>query len=64
MLYKAGVDVKAAQYLLGHSRININMDIYTYLDESKKQRIKLQNTYQIIKLLVSQKSVNSKIHKK
>jgi len=35
MLYYAGVDVKTAQYLLGHSGINVTMGIYTHLDENK-----------------------------
>ena len=35
MLYYAGVDVKAAQYLLGHSSITITLEIYTHLDASK-----------------------------
>ena len=30
-LYYAGVDVKTAQYLLGHSNIQITLDIYTHL---------------------------------
>lgn len=32
MLYYAGVDIKTAQYLLGHSSIQMTMDIYTHLD--------------------------------
>jgi len=31
MLYNAGVDVKAAQSILGHSSIAVTMDIYTHL---------------------------------
>ncbi len=34
-LYYAGVDVKTAQYLLGHSSIQMTMDIYTHLDENR-----------------------------
>ncbi len=34
-IYYAGVDVKTAQYLLGHSSINITLDIYTHLDKKK-----------------------------
>ena len=36
MLYNAGVDVKAAQEILGHSTINITLDIYTHLNEKQK----------------------------
>jgi len=35
MLFYAGVDVKTAQYLLGHSSITVTMEIYTHLDKSK-----------------------------
>lgn len=34
-LYYAGIDVKSAQYLLGHSSIQLTMDIYTHLDNNK-----------------------------
>lgn len=34
-LYYAGIDVKTAQYLLGHSSIQMTMDIYTHLNEDK-----------------------------
>lgn len=34
-LYYAGIDVKTAQYLLGHSSIQMTMDVYTHLDENK-----------------------------
>jgi len=34
-LYYAGIDVKSAQYLLGHSTIQVTLDIYTHLDKSK-----------------------------
>lgn len=38
MLYEAGVDVKEAQYLLGHANISTTMDTYTHL--SKAQKVK------------------------
>ena len=34
-LYYAGIDIKTAQYLLGHSSIEMTMDIYTHLDTNK-----------------------------
>lgn len=38
MLYDAGVDVKTAQYLMGHKTPEMTMRIYTHLSEQKKQR--------------------------
>ncbi len=35
MLYDAGVDVKIAQRLLGHSSLKMTMDIYTHIRESR-----------------------------
>lgn len=35
MLYDAGVDVKIAQKLLGHSSLKMTMDIYTHIRESR-----------------------------
>ena len=37
ILYNAGVDVKAAQSILGHSSIAITMDIYTHLGAKNKE---------------------------
>lgn len=34
MLYDAGVDVKIAQKLLGHSSLKMTMDVYTHIKES------------------------------
>lgn len=36
ILYNAGVDAKAAQHILGHSSISVTMDIYTHLDNRKR----------------------------
>ena len=36
-LYDAGVDVKTAQYLLGHKDLMTTMKIYTKLSEEKKR---------------------------
>lgn len=38
MLYDAGVDVKTAQYLMGHASLDMTLKIYTHLSESKKAR--------------------------
>jgi len=37
ILYNAGVDVKAAQSILGHSSISVTMDIYTHLGEKNRE---------------------------
>ena len=46
-LYYAGVDLKTAQYLLGHSNIKITLDIYTHLDKLKVNDIsdKINNIF-------------------
>ena len=36
LLFDAGVDVKTAAYLLGHSDVSVTMKIYTHLSEQKK----------------------------
>lgn len=36
MLYDAGVDVKTAQYYLGHTSIKMTMDLYTHISERRK----------------------------
>lgn len=36
MLYDAGIDIKTAQYLLGHANIQTTMDIYTHLSQSRQ----------------------------
>jgi integrase len=38
ILYNADVDIKSAQYILGHSSITVTMDIYTKLDKRKKAK--------------------------
>ncbi len=38
-LYRMGIDLKTAQYLLGHSDIRMTADIYTHADESRTQGI-------------------------
>lgn len=37
MLYDAGVDIKTAQYLMGHASIEVTMKIYTHLSEQKNR---------------------------
>lgn len=38
MLYDAGVDVKSAQYYLGHEDISTTMNLYTHLSEEKEKK--------------------------
>ena len=44
-LYYAGVDIKQAQYLLGHSSISVTLGIYTHLDRANMDNNKLDNLY-------------------
>lgn len=46
LLYEAGIDVKSAQYLLGHSDISTTQNIYTHITNKKKITVAKQlNTY-------------------
>ena len=38
LLYDADVDVKTAQYLMGHASLDMTLKIYTHLSEKKKER--------------------------
>lgn len=45
-LYRAGVDIKTAQKLLGHSDIKMTLSIYTHLDQDNEDvTTKLDNLY-------------------
>lgn len=46
-LYYAGIDIKQAQYLLGHSSISVTLGIYTHLDKQQNENSiqKLENLY-------------------
>lgn len=50
MLHSAGVDVKDAQYLLGHSSIIVTQDIYTTLDKDAKSKAALQISNHVQKI--------------
>ena len=57
-LYYAGVDIKCAQYLLGHSSIDVTLEIYTHLDKNKlNNSIAVFDDYMKKISPVSQKSV-------
>lgn len=53
MLHSAGVDVKDAQYLLGHSSIVVTQDIYTEIDKNAKDNTRklIENHVQKMGLL-------------
>lgn len=34
-LYYSGVDIKTAQYLLGHSSLQMTLQVYTHLDKDR-----------------------------
>lgn len=42
LLHSAGVDVKDAQYLLGHSTVAMTQDIYTHLEDRHRKKVKGQ----------------------
>lgn len=37
LLYDGGIDVKAAQYFLGHSNIKMTLDLYTHLSQERER---------------------------
>lgn len=45
MLYYAGVDIKQAQYLLGHANPETTLKIYTHLDKKKSAPTEKLNAY-------------------
>lgn len=45
VLFQAGVPIKEAQYLLGHSSINVTMDIYTHIDPDKLKATDILNKF-------------------
>ncbi len=60
-LYRAGVDLKTAQYLLGHSDIRMTAEIYTHIGEQDvaKSADKISEYFSSQKLKSSQKVVKS-----
>jgi integrase len=45
VLYYAGVDIKEAQRLCGHSNVQLTLDIYTHLDQKKSASAAKINKY-------------------
>jgi integrase len=48
-LYKAGVDIKQAQYLLGHDDIKTTLDTYTHFGYADVKMDKLESYYDAVK---------------
>lgn len=69
-LYDAHVDVKSAQYFLGHSDIKITLDLYTHLSrerevESRNQAVKFLDSWldnSIVKNVIQLDSGDVEIH--
>lgn len=55
MLYYAGVDLKTAQYLLGHKTLQMTLEVYTHLDDKIKQEAtnKLNNFLGVKKVSIT-----------
>jgi integrase len=56
-LYKAGVDIKQAQYLLGHENIKTTLDTYTHFGSADVQIDKLENYYNAVKMQSNDKII-------
>ena len=56
-LYKAGVGIKQAQYLLGHSDIKTTLDTYTHFGYADVEIEKLENYYDTVKMQSSNKII-------
>lgn len=59
MLHSAGINVKDAQYLLGHSDITMTQNIYTHLEERHKDVVGQQiDSYLLSEMLSKSKKVS------
>lgn len=56
-LYKAGVDIKQAQYLLGHDDIKTTLDTYTHFGYTDVKVDKLESYYSAVKMQSNEKIV-------
>ena len=56
-LYKAGVDIKQAQYLLGHSDIRTTLDTYTHFGYADVEINKLEAYYDAVKMQSNNKII-------
>ena len=39
ILYESGVDAKDAQYILGHSSLQMTLDLYTHIRETRRKKV-------------------------
>ena len=53
MLYDAGVDVKSAQYFLGHADLKMTLDLYTHLSNESEAQSRQQAIQYLDSLIVS-----------
>ena len=63
LLHDAGIDLKLAQYLLGHSDIKVTANIYTHIQNhaTKAAALKLNHFCQVVKMVVKlQKQQNNR----
>lgn len=56
-LYKAGVDIKQAQYLLGHTDIATTLDTYTHFGYLDIKIEKMEDYYETVKKQSSRKII-------
>ena len=56
MLHSAGIDVKDAQHLLGHSTAAMTQDIYTHLEEDHKKTVRKKLNDYVVKTVVRKQS--------
>ncbi|WP_404820243.1 tyrosine-type recombinase/integrase [Lacrimispora sp. HJ-01] len=56
-LYKAGVDIKQAQYLLGHDDIKTTLDTYTHFGYVDVKVDKLEAYYDAVKMQSNNKII-------
>lgn len=52
MLHSAGIDVKDAQVLLGHSTVAMTQDIYTHIEQDHKSRVRRKLNDYVVKNVV------------
>lgn len=59
-LYKAGIDIKQAQYLLGHTDIATTLDVYTHFGFADVQISKMEDYYDTVKMQSENKIISIK----
>ena len=54
LLHTSGIDVKDAQYLLGHANIAVTQDIYTHLENKHRETLSAQIDAEVLSRLLSE----------